>query len=43
MWQADWPDTADFELFTRWFTVDAVAAVADTGRGGVAEETAPAG
>lgn len=41
VWQpvrADWPDTADFELFTRWFTVDPVAGVIDVGRGGVAEE-----
>ena len=41
VWQsveADWPDTADFELFTRWFTVDAVPMVADVGRGQVAEE-----
>ena len=36
--EADWPDTADFELFTRWFTVDPVAAVEDGGRGPVAEE-----
>ena len=46
VWQsvrADWPDTADFELFTRWFTVDPVAAVVDTGRGNVAEEAAPVG
>ena len=27
--EADWPDTADFDLFTRWFTVDPVAMVAD--------------
>ena len=41
--EADWPDTADFELFTRWFTVDPVAMVADVGRGGVAEEPGVAG
>ena len=43
VWQpveADWPDTADFDLFTRWFTVDPVAMVADVGRGTVAEEPA---
>lgn len=41
VWQAvraDWPDTADFDLFSRWFTVDPVAAVVDVGRGAVAEE-----
>ena len=41
VWQsveADWPDAADFELFTRWFTVEPVAAVTDVGRGAVAEE-----
>jgi hypothetical protein len=40
VWQsveADWPDAADFELFTRWFTVEPVAAVTDVGRGAVAE------
>ena len=40
-WQPDpgiWPDTADFGLFTRWFTVDAVTAVEDVGKGDVAPE-----
>jgi len=40
-WQPDersWPDTADFSLFTRWFTVDGVSMVEDVGRGAVAEE-----
>ena len=40
-WQPDrqdWADTADFELFTRWFTVDGVPDVMDVGRGPVAEE-----
>ena len=40
-WQPDekeWPDTADFELFTRWFTVDGLPQVADVGRGAVEEE-----
>jgi hypothetical protein len=34
----DWPDTADFDLFTRWFTVDGVSAVIDVGRGEIAVE-----
>ena len=41
IWQsvrADWPDTADFDLFTRWFTVEPMAVVVDVGRGAVAEE-----
>jgi len=40
-WQADasqWPDTGDFRLFTRWFTVDVVPEVDDIGRGGISEE-----
>ena len=40
--EADWPDTADFDLFTRWFTVDPVAVVSDAGRGAVAEEAVSA-
>jgi len=33
-WQPDeslWPDTGDFGLFTRWFTVEVFPAVADLG------------
>jgi hypothetical protein len=40
-WQPDeqgWPDTADFAVFTRWFTVDGVSLVEDVGRGAVGEE-----
>jgi hypothetical protein len=40
-WQPDqshWPDTADFDLFTRWFTVEAFSVVEDIGRGTIAEE-----
>jgi len=40
-WQPDatnWPDTADFDLFTRWFTVDGLATVGDVGRGTITEE-----
>ena len=40
-WQPDestWPDTADFDLFTRWFTVEAFSLVDDVGRGRVEEE-----
>lgn len=40
-WQPDravWPDTADFALFTRWFTVDGVAEVIDAGRGEIGPE-----
>jgi hypothetical protein len=33
-----WPDTADFDLFTRWFTVEGFSAVADVGQGPVGEE-----
>lgn len=39
-WQPDekhWPDTADFALFTRWFTVEAFPVVEDVGRGNVQE------
>jgi hypothetical protein len=42
-WQPNethWPDTADFALFTRWFTVDGVSAVDDIGRGTLEEEHA---
>lgn len=34
----DWPDTADFALFTRWFTVEGLAEVHDAGRAAIAEE-----
>jgi hypothetical protein len=40
-WQPDetvWPDTADFALFTRWFTVEGFATVNDVGRGRIGEE-----
>lgn len=40
-WQPDqshWPDTADFALFTRWFTVDGMSVVDDIGRGAIEEE-----
>lgn len=40
-WQPDeqeWPDTADFDLFTRWFTVDGISVVDDVGRGAIAEQ-----
>jgi hypothetical protein len=40
-WQSDekaWPDTGDFSLFTRWFTVEGFSAVEDVGRGRVYEE-----
>lgn len=43
-WQPDekaWPDTADFAVFTRWFTVDAISVVEDAGRGRVEEEMEP--
>jgi hypothetical protein len=36
--QTHWPDTADFTLFTRWFTVESFAMVDDVGRGAVGEE-----
>lgn len=38
-WHMDmsqWPDTGDFQLFTRWFTVDVVPFVDDIGRGIIA-------
>ena len=40
-WQPDqacWPDTADFGLFTRWFTVEGFSVVEDLGPGSIAEE-----
>lgn len=40
-WQPDeklWPDTADFDLFTRWFTVEGFSMVADLGRGPITDE-----
>lgn len=40
-WQPDeshWPDTGDFALFTRWFTVDGVSVVDDIGRGAIEDE-----
>ncbi|MFM8952721.1 MAG: hypothetical protein ACKOOF_06630 [Planctomycetaceae bacterium] len=40
-WQPDekvWPDTADFDLFTRWFTVEGFSIVEDIGRGRVEDE-----
>ena len=37
--QAHWPDTADFGLFTRWFTVEGISVVEDVGQGSVEEET----
>lgn len=33
-----WPDTADFDLFTRWFTVEGFSTVDDVGRGPIHEE-----
>ena len=36
--EADWPDTADFDLFTRWFTVEGFPVVEDVGRGGIEAE-----
>lgn len=42
-WQPDekvWPDTADFALFTRWFTVEGCPPVVDLGRGPIGEEAA---
>ena len=41
-WQPDkthCPDTADFSLFCRWFTVDGCSVVEDVGRGVVEDET----
>jgi len=43
LWQpiaSHWPDTADFSLFIRWFTVDTVQLVEDIGRGAIVDETA---
>ena len=43
-WQPDervWPDTADFDLFTRWFTVEGFSDVDDVGRGRITEEGQP--
>ena len=40
-WRPDaavWPDTGDFNLFTRWFMVEGVSVVEDAGRGRVGEE-----
>jgi len=40
-WRADaahWPDTGDFQLFIRWFTIDVVPFVEDIGRGEITEE-----
>lgn len=40
-WQPDetvWPDTGDFTLFTRWFTVEGISVVEDVARGSVTEE-----
>ncbi len=39
-WQPDeklWPDTGDFALFTRWFTVEGFSMVEDAGRGAIEE------
>lgn len=41
-WQPDesvWPDTADFNLFTRWFTLDGLSLVDDVGRGKIERDT----
>jgi len=41
-WHPDeraWPDTADFELFRRWFTVESLPFVEDIGRGEIREES----
>jgi len=41
-WQPDekaWPDTSDFNLFIRWFTVEGFSVVDDVGRGRVEEES----
>lgn len=40
-WQPDvtvWPDTGDFNLFTRWFTAEGLSVVEDVGRGRIEEE-----
>ena len=42
-WQPDenrWPDTADFDLFVRWFTVEGFALVEDAAPGRIADDTA---
>jgi hypothetical protein len=41
-WQPDekaWPDTSEFNLFTRWFTVEGFSVVDDVGRGRIEEES----
>jgi len=41
-WQPDekaWPDTSDFDLFSRWFTVEGFSVVDDVGRGRIEEES----
>jgi hypothetical protein len=41
VWQPDetvWPDTTDFDLFCRWFTVESFPVVEDIGRDGIREE-----
>lgn len=41
-WQRDeaaWPDTGDFDLFSRWFTVDGYSLVEDIGRGNITQES----
>lgn len=40
-WQPDesvWPDTADYDLFSRWFTVESFPIVKDIGRSDIREE-----
>lgn len=40
-WHPDvtaWPDTGDFNLFTRWFTAEGYSVVEDVGRGRIEEE-----
>jgi hypothetical protein len=40
-WQPDesvWPDTADYDLFSRWFTVETFPIVEDVGRSDIREE-----
>ena len=44
-WQRDetlWPDTADIDLFDRWFTVEGVSLVDDIGHGSMLTERGPA-
>jgi hypothetical protein len=36
--ESPWPDTADFDLFARWFTVETFPVVEDVGRNAIAEE-----